>query len=288
MIRRGPLLMVGSATSFSLMAVAVKFGADSIPHQEMIAVRSLFIIAIVLPTVRSNLRSLLGVNRPVLLMRGLFGYVAMSCYFYTLSALPVADAMVLQYMSPIFTILWAILFLGERLSNSVIPAALLCLAGLFLVVRPTGEGDLLVGAIALAGAALAGGAYAAVRQLRTTDNANTIIFWFPLVSLPLSLGFSVTDWVWPGDMAAWGALLAVCVFSYLGQILLTHALRHDAASRTILVNYLSVGFGILFGILLFDTIPDRTSIVGIVLILLGVSIVSWRRRKGEKKVSSTA
>ncbi len=280
---RGILAMFGSATAFSLMAVCVKLGSAEIPPQELIAVRSLFIIAAVLPILRRRSIPFFGNNRKLLLLRGFLGYVAMSCYFYTLGALPVADAMVLQYLSPIFTILWAALFLAERPRGPVVPAAVICLVGLLLVVNPQGGGSLFVGAIGLVGAALAGGAYAAVRALRTTDNPYTIVLYFPLVSLPPSLLLALSEgWVWPASGSGWWGILGVCIFSYLGQIFLTLGLRSEAAPRAILVNYVSVGLGLAFGLLLFDTVPTVLSIVGAGLILAGISLVALHKEKSTR------
>lgn len=282
--RRGMVYMGLSALSFSLMAVCVKLGAGVMPEQQLILFRSVFIIAAVLPILVRRGVPLLGKNRPLLLLRGLMGYIAMSCYFWTIGMLPVADAMALQYMSPIFTILFATLFLGEKGGVRVVLAALLCMAGMLLVVKPSGEGSLLIGLVALAGAMLAGGAYTAVRALRTTDDPYTIVLYFPLVSLPFSLVATIKDWVPPNTLELWGLILGVCLFSYGGQVFLTKGLAHQEASKAILVNYVSVGLGVLFGILLFDSFPTLFSAAGIMLILVGVWVVSRRGRgSGQRK-----
>ena len=273
---RGMLFMATSATAFSLMAVCVKLGAGLIPEQELILFRSLFIIAVVLPILKRKGVPLLGVNRKLLVARGLMGYVAMSCYFWTLGEFPVADAMAVQYMSPLFTILWAGLFLGEKLTGRVGVAALVCVAGMLMIVRPEGGGELGAGLIGLLGAMLAGGAYTSVRALRRTEDPYTVVLYFPLVSLPLSGIASIREWVTPSGVEEWMLILGVCLFSYIGQVFLTKGMAEEEAPRAIIVNYLSVGFGLLFGIALFDTIPLWTSILGIVLILGGISAISRR------------
>lgn len=268
--------MALSALCFSLMAALVKLGGRAIPPQELIVFRSLFIIAVTLPILRRRGIPVLGRRRGLLLWRGIFGYAAMSCYFWTLGELPVADAMVIQYVSPIFTILWAALFLKEHAAPGIWVAGLLCMAGVFAVAKPEGGGDPWVALIGLAGAALAGGAYAVVRELRNSDDAYSIVFYFPLVSLPFSLIFAFPDWKWPANPTEWGVILGVCLTSYLGQIFLTRGLEREQAGRAVMVNYISVAFGVLFGLLLFNTIPDVRSVMGIVAILGGVSLL--RRR----------
>ncbi len=266
-----------SALSFSLMAVLVKLGGEEIPKQEMIFFRSLFIIIVTLPILRRQGIPVFGNRKGLLVLRGLFGYAAMSCYFWTLGQLPVADAMVIQYISPIFTILWAVLFLKEDAKGGIWIAAIVCMAGVILIAKPEGEGSPLIAAVGFLGAALAGAAYATVRALRGSDNAYTIVFYFPLVSLPFSLAASISDFRLPSTPGSWGILLGICLASYLGQIYLTKALEREKASRAILVNYIAVALGLVFGLLIFGTLPDLRSILGIVLILGGISLVAIRK-----------
>lgn len=268
--------MALSALCFSLMAAMVKLGANTIPAQELIAFRSIVIIAITLPILRRRHIPLLGKRRGLLVLRGVFGYAAMSCYFWTLGILPVADAMVIQYISPLFTILWAALFLKEHAKPGIWFAGLLCMAGVIAVAKPEGSGSPAVALVGIAGAALAGAAYAVVRELRNSDDAYTIVLYFPLVSLPFCLIFSIPIWVWPSGVEGWGLVLGVCFASYLGQIFLTRGLEREQAGRAVMVNYISVAFGVLFGIFLFETIPDVRSVLGIGSILGGVSLLGRR------------
>ncbi|MGE3800689.1 MAG: DMT family transporter [Candidatus Kapaibacterium sp.] len=268
-----------SALSFSLMAALVKLGGGDIPEQEMILFRSLFIIAVTLPILLRNKIPIFGNQKGLLILRGLFGYIAMSCYFWTLGELPVADAIVIQYISPIFTILFAYMFLKEEAKGGIWLAALLCMVGVVLIAKPEGEGSLLVAAIGLMGAILAGAAYVTVRALRESDNAYTIVFYFPLVSLPFSIIASIqsSQFHIPSTLNSWGILLGICLTSYLGQIFLTKGLEKESASRAILVNYITVAFGLVFGLLMFETLPDLRSLFGILLILVGISWASFRK-----------
>ena len=269
-------LMALSALSFSVMALLVKLGDKTMPEQELIVFRSLFIICVTLPIMWRKKVPVFGNRRGLLLLRGVLGYVAMSCYFWTLGALPVADAMVIQYASPIFTIVMAAIFLKERASAKLWIAVVLCMSGVFAIAKPEGTGDPLVAVIGLVGAILAGGAYATVRELRKSDSAYTIVFYFPLVSLPFSVLLALPEWRWPTDWQGWGIIGGVCLASYLGQIFLTKALERETAGRAVIVNYISVAFGVLFGLVFFETIPDFRSVVGIAMILLAIGMLTRR------------
>ncbi len=276
--------MVYAAFSFSLMAAFVKLGGNRFPVQELIAFRSIFIIAVTLPIMLRLGVPILGNNRPKLFLRGLFGFVAMSCYFWTVTKLPVADAMVLQHTNPIFTTLLAGFFLKEKSSSQLWFVIALCLVGVVAVVKPGFGGDPIVALVGLAGAALAGAAYTTVRGLRATDNAYTIVFYYPLVSLPFSLIASAGEWVWPVGWE-WGIIFAVCFSSYIGQIFMTKGLEREPAGRAVTVNYLGIAFGGLLGWLMFDQVPDVFSILGIILILGSITLLNrdaiiqaWRTR----------
>lgn len=281
MLSPGLRYMALSALSFSVMAALVKLGGRDVPTQELIAVRSLLIIVATLPIMFVKRISVFGTNRRLLLMRGVFGYLAMSGYYWILTKMPIADAIVIQYTNPIFTTLFAWWFLKEQPSERLWFVIVLCLIGLVLVAKPGFGGDPLVALVGLASAALAGAAYSVVRGLRGREDAYTIIFYFPLVSLPISAVAAAPEWVWPTG-PTWLVVLGVGVASYLGQIFLTRGLERESAGRAVTVNYLSIVFGALFGWLLFDQPPDALSILGIVLIMGGVTLLSRRRSVGTR------
>lgn len=165
---RAVLYMLISALSFAFMGAAVK-GAGDLSVFQKVFFRNLVMVLIIAWTMRSGgAAAYLGAreNRKYLLFRSLLGLGGVVCYFYTLSNLNLADATMLNKLSPFFVTLFAALFLGERLSRLQIPALVLAFSGALLIIKPRFDFSVLP---ALAGAAsvlLAGGAYTVIRFLK--------------------------------------------------------------------------------------------------------------------------
>jgi drug/metabolite transporter (DMT)-like permease len=130
----------------------------------------------------------------LLLARGIWGYAALSCGFYAMTKLPLAEATMIQYLHPVFTAMLAAVVLGERADRSLAASVLLGSAGVLLVTRPAFLFDAggvtlhpLGVAAALGGALLTAVAYVGGAELARTEHPLVIVLWFPLVSLPASL-----------------------------------------------------------------------------------------------------
>ena len=106
--------MLGSTLAFALMQICVKF-LPHIPAHELILFRSIVSVVLSVAMLQKLGLPLLGNNRKVLLMRGIFGTTALLMFFYTLQNIPLASAVTLQYLSPIFTALFAAIFLKEKM-----------------------------------------------------------------------------------------------------------------------------------------------------------------------------
>ncbi len=203
--RAGAYHVLASAAAFAAMTAAAKLVGARLPVFEIVFVRALFSVLVTAGLLRHARTPLLGTRRPLLALRGLFGFLGLSCSFYAVIHLPLAEATLLQFMHPVFTVALAALLLGERIGRGVwlgIPPAL---AGVLLVVRP---GFLFGGAaapldafavcVALGGAFFAADAYVTVRHLaRTGEHPLAIVFSFPAVTLGLSLPLLWIDFVWP-------------------------------------------------------------------------------------------
>jgi len=277
-----------SAFGFSLMAVCVKFASvRGIPVLEIVAARALVSLGLSVMDVRRKGISLIGHRRGLLLSRGVVGSLALICVYYALTKLPLAEATVLQYLHPMFTAILAFWFLKERLHLSTIACVIFSFLGLLLVSRPTflfenfgvahsAFDSWAVGAAVL-GAFGSAVAYVLVRKLNETEDSSVIIFYFPLIALPLSLVLLGNDFVWPTGWS-WLLLLLVGVFTQIGQIGLTKAMQTETASKATAFSYLQVVFAAVLGWLFFSEMPDVWTFSGAALILLGAIVNGfWKR-----------
>ena len=251
--------MALSAFFFALMAAVAKLLGKRISAQEVILVRGVLNVAFMLWWMRRKELSWRGKNPWLLILRGIFGYTALSCYFWSVSRQPLATAVLLQQVHPVFTAVLAIWFLGEKPGSRFVPAFGFAALGVWLVAShqtaAPGAGAPAIGAapllVGLLGAVLSAAAYVAVRHASRTEHEETIVLWFPLTSVPLSaVGTWVAGPVWPTPVE-WGWLLLVAAAGQVGQLFLTRGLARVPAGRATLANPLTIAFGALLGWLMF-------------------------------------
>jgi len=270
--------MLISALAFALMSSCVKLvSAHGIPVFEIVAARAIISLLISYVDVKRKRISIWGNNKKLLLARGVTGSLALICVYYAVATLPLAEATILQYLHPVFTAVLALLFLRERIQVSTMICVTLCLSGLFLIVSP---GTHFAGAVelptisvvaALLGAFGSAVAYVIVKKLSSTEDSSVIIFYFPLIALPLSLVLLGDDFVMP-NLEALVLLIFVGIFTQIGQVGLTKAMKVEVASKATAYSYVQVVFSIILGWLIFSEVPSTWTLVGGSLIITGALI----------------
>jgi drug/metabolite transporter (DMT)-like permease len=281
-LRAGARWTVASAFAFSVMSLLVKVAGARLPSQEIVAARALVTLVLSWALLRRAGTSVWGVHRRLLLVRGGVGYLALSCVYFALTRLPLADATVLQYLYPTFTGVLAAALLGEHLGAVLPGAGLASLAGTVLVARPPAlfghhaAVDPGAAGIAVLGAFLTAVAYVVVRRLGADEDPLVIVFYFPLVTLPATLPALWRHGVWPrGDECL--VLLGVGVATQFGQVWLTRALAVAPAGPTAALAYVQVAFAALWGVLVFGEIPSPLTLAGAALIMAGALVAALQR-----------
>lgn len=276
--------MLFSALGFALMAACVKaVSAYDIPVLEIVAARAIVSLVISYLDVKRKRISVWGHNKVLLFARGAVGALALICVYYSVTTLPLAEATILQYTNPVFTAVLALLFLSETVQRSTILCILLSFVGLVVMVKP----DLFSGysanlpwlsvAAALAGALGSAIAYVIVRQLSRSEDSSVIIFYFPMIALPVSVLLLGDDFVMP-NAEALGLLLLVGIFTQVGQVGLTKAMQYEKAGKAMAYSYVQVIFSLVLGWAFFSEIPTLWTLLGGGLIIAGALInVLWKR-----------
>ncbi|MCP9821133.1 DMT family transporter [Cyanobium sp. L1E-Cus] len=279
--------MVASALSFSLMGVCVKQVGGRIPVAEVVFARAIVSVALSWWLLHRAGIPAWGKRRWLLIWRGAIGTAALVCVYAALAALPLAAATVLQYLYPPFTALLAWLMLGEPIGKRVLAAMALGWLGVLLVAQPAGllQGGatlaLVPVLIAVAGALFTAFAYVSVRSLGTSEHPLVIVFYFPLVALPLSLPLVALNPVLPTPAELlW--LVGVGVFTQLGQVYLTRSLTALPAARATAISYVQVLFAGGWGWLLFGESIDSWTIAGAGLVL-AATLVSLSHSQQQKR-----
>ena len=266
--------MLLSALSFGFMGVAVK-GTGGVSLFQGVFFRNLIILILVTASLAGKPREFFRgqkENRPFLMARSFLGLAGVILYFYTLSHLNLADATMLNKLSPFFVTLFAALFLKEKLGRIQIPALVLAFIGAVLIIKPRFDLSVLPALTGLLSAVTAGGAYTLIRFMRDRENPHTIIFHFSLVSTLVTLPLAVFFWIPPSPLQ-WAALIGTGIFASGGQFFLTWAYQLAPAGEVSIYNYSHILFSGILGFLFFREVPDVLSLLGgalIVLVALGL------------------
>jgi drug/metabolite transporter (DMT)-like permease len=280
-----PQAMVASALSFSVMTVCVKQLNGRIPVAEVVLARALISLVLSWWLLRQQQLSPWGTRHTTLIWRGVVGSAALLCVYSAIAQLPLAAATVLQYLYPTFTAALAWGALGERAGKRVLLAMALGWCGVLLVAQPswlpsfgqalsTQSLPPLAVAIAIAGALLTSLAYVIVRNLAPDEHPLVIVFYFPLISVPLSLPLVLANPVMPtGLEMVW--LVGVGVFTQLGQVFLTRGITAMPAAQATAISYVQVLFAALWGWLLFGEQLNQLMLMG-ALLVLGATLISLR------------
>lgn len=271
--------MLLSSLCFAAMAAVAKLVGERVPMQQIVLVRGVLCALLTFWWLRAAGVSWRGQRPGILVLRGALGYAALSCYFWSVHHLPLAEAILIQQTHPVFAAALAWLVLREPAGRRFAPALTLALAGVALLVQP-GPAESFVGGwgvlVALSGAILSAGAYVAVRDASRTEHPMALVFWFPAVSVVLALpGTAVAGPVWP-TAAEWVGLVFVALAGQLGQVFLTRGLYRVPAGRATLANPLTTLFGAFLGWAVFDERLGWTTLAGGLLLVAAVLLAGTR------------
>tara|TARA_B100000401_G_C52746602_1_gene691093 strand:+ start:236 stop:1123 length:888 start_codon:yes stop_codon:yes gene_type:complete len=269
---------------FSFMTVCVKKIDERIPIIELVFFRSLLSFAITSYIISKKGINPWGKNKPLLVIRGILGTIALICIFYAIQNMPLSLSTVIQYTYPIFISIFAGLLIKEKITKNIILALLSGWLGILVILNPyqlsISNIDIksLAILVAFIGSISTSLAYITVKKLSLTEDVFVIIKYFPFVSLITLFPFVVIYWVTPSiNELFW--IAGIGLFTQIGQILLTIGLKNLPASEASSINYFQVFFGSLWGILFFREIINVNFIFGSLLVLLGTIISSSKMHK---------
>jgi len=279
--RRPLLIMAASAVCFALMALAAKLASARLSGVEVAFMR-FAVMAVPVLAVPRLLRQALDFQRvDLLIYRGVFGGLAILLYFLAIAHIPVGIATLLNYVSPVFSVAFAALFLGERVDRRLLLPLAAALIGMVLAAGGGGAGGagqlLRFSRWEIAGmtsAVLTGAAVAAIRAARRTEGSWAIYGSLTLFGLLATAPFAVADFKLPTPRE-WLLLAGVGLGSIAAQLLMTYAYRWVTNLQAGVLSQLTVVLSLLFGAAFLGDRPAPIQIVGSLLTLAGVIGVVW-------------
>ena len=260
--------MLLATLTFSLMKVLVKY-IPSIPTIEIVFFRAIISMILSLIYLLPKKIAVFGNNKVLLAFRGMVGAVALILNYYLLHEIPLAAASTLTNLTPIFTTVIGVYLVKEKIHPAQIAFFVLSFVGILIIqgfdIRVSGV-HLFLGILA---SFFSGIAYNLVRKLSSSEHPLVIMFYFPLIVLPISLMGSLWSWVPPKGWD-WFILLMVGVTTQMAQYFMTKSYQQAKVSKVAIFDYLGVVYALIFGFILFNEYFNAPTYLGIALVLIGI------------------
>jgi drug/metabolite transporter (DMT)-like permease len=265
-------LMTSAALLFGVMAILAKGAASRLPGPEIAFVR--FCVGLAACGVAATRIRMRAHNWRGLAWRGAFGGAAVLCYFLAIEHLAVGMATLLNYTAPVFTALWAWLFLGERIALGTLGALALTTAGVgVVIVANAPPGGVALGpwqVVGILSSVLSGAAVATIREVRKTDGSWEIFTAFCIAGALFTGVPASRHWIAPTSVE-WVMMAGVGVTSVVAQLMMTYALRDLPAAAAGVLFQLTPVSTMVLGRVLFGERPVALAIAGAAVTLVGVA-----------------
>ncbi len=278
-LRRGALFMLASGLAFAVMGAIVKKLSATLPNEMVVFFRNASGLIALLPWIAHRGGHVIRTRRPrAHLVRSLFGLGAMYCFFYAIANMPLAEATLLNYSTPLFVPFIAWLWLREPVSRALRWILAIGFAGVVLILKPGHDLFTPASLVGLASGLLAAVAVVGVRSLARSEPSTRIVFYFTLFgciasSVPLT-------WAWRTPAPElWGWLIALGAVASLAQLLMTRAYASAPAAQVGPFTYSTAVFAALAGWWLWGELFDALSLVGaLAIVVAGVLAIHYTAR----------
>jgi len=279
-LKRGALLMILSALLFSCMGALIKYLSRHLPSEMVVFFRSAMGLLALLPWVwRRGFNQLKTQKFRGHLVRGLAGLTAMYCYFYAIAHMPLAEATLLNYSTPLFVPFIAVLWLHEKIARKLWTAISIGFVGIMLILKPGFDLFTPVALIGIASGIFAALAMVSIRRLTHSEPTLRIVFYFSAVCTVVSALPLFWRWQTPAPNL-WALLLLLGAVASLAQLLLTRAYSYAAAAEVGPFSYSTVVFAAIAGWLFWGELPDMLSFIGAILVCLaGILTIRFAGRR---------
>ncbi|HIP19592.1 MAG TPA: DMT family transporter [Sulfurimonas sp.] len=286
-MNKGVQYMLIASFTFAIMGAFAKLASAELSSLEVVFFRNIAGVVIIGFAVLKKPMQHQGGKPFLLFFRGLMGFIALLAFFYNIAHISLGDAMTYSKTSPIFTAIFAFIFLHEKLSIKGWIAIFVGFIGIVFITEPSSVGfskyDLL-GIFSGIGAALA---YTSVRELKKYYDTRAIVLSFmltgtlgPIVLFFISpyfdaqeLDFLLSEFVLPKGIM-WFYLIAMGIFATISQVLMTKAYGETKAGIVGAVSYTNILFSVIVGVMLGDSLPSLGTSFGIILIVLAGIMVA--------------
>ncbi|MFT7057444.1 MAG: drug/metabolite transporter (DMT)-like permease [Candidatus Endobugula sp.] len=283
MLSKGVQYMLLATFIFAIMNVLIKY-VSHIPALEIILFRS--IVSFIMSGVGLKYQGvpLLGNNKKILFLRGLAGAFALIMFFTILQEIPLASAVTLMFLGPIFTSILGIWIVKEKVAWLQWVFFAISFVGIVMIKGFDPRVSPIMALLGVGAALCSGIAYNMIRKLKTSEHPLVIIFYFPLVTLPIVGLYSVFNWVQPQGIE-WLLLLAIGVLTQLAQYYMTKSYQSEELAKVSNLSFIGIIYALGFGYVLFDETFNFNTYLGMTCVMIGVVLnVVYKNRKTKQAI----
>lgn len=259
---RGVLWMLLASAAITGVAVVVRHISSALHPLEVVFFRNFMGLVFILPWfARTGAAALRTQRIGGHVLRAVFGLAAMTCWFWSVSLMPVADATAFTFTAPLFATLGAAFVLKEAVGPRRWSAVVIGFIGTLIILRPGAGGLDPVIFVPLTAALFMAAAKLTVKSLSRTEMPDSIVLYMGLFMTPLSLVPAAFVWQWPSlDVLAW--LAAVGLLASVAQRAMARAFASADASAVMPVDFSRLVFAAVLGLMVFGEMPDRWTWLG--------------------------
>ena len=269
-VSKALLCLMTSALLFSIMGVCIRFASQTVDNPTIVFFRNAVGLFIFIPMLFKQGVGFIKTEKLWMhTWRSIVGLAAMYGFFYAIAHLKLSNAMVFSYSSPIFIPIIAWLFLKEKITKSMIFAALIGLTGVLFVAKPDQGLFNIISFIGLGACFLSAMAFVTVRALTNTEPPERVVFYFCIFgtlisSIPMFWHWRVFTWY---ELAL---LVTAGLLANISQLFMSYAYSLAPAGQIGPMNYIAIIFAGIWGFIFWHEIPDMFSVIGIIIILCAI------------------
>lgn len=281
---RGALWMLASAVTFTLMTSLVKFLGENYSAALQTFYRNAAGLLVLAPLIWRDPKGALRTSRPaIVLYRALAGTIGVVLAFWAYQEMPLAEANALSFTRTLWIVPLAIFVLHEKIGVWRLGATLVGFLGVLIMLQPSIANA--VGwpaAAALASALLFATTVTGVKMLTRDHSITVLMVWSSILGFLLSIPLAVIEWRWPAPIDL--ALLALMgVLGVITQACYIKGMALGDAAAMAPIDYTRLVFAILFGLILFQEVPNLITMAGALIVIGSTLVITLREMRVKRE-----
>lgn len=268
--------MLIAAFAFTWMNLLAKYLEDFHPLQ-VVFFRCVGTFIFIFPYMLIKRVPVIGSNFSWLITRGILSFVSLALYFVVIQRIPLGSAVALRYTAPLFSAIFALWFLKEKVKPWQWVALVISVIGALVLKGVDLRIDTISFILIIMSSILVGGVFTIVRYLGSREHFLTIINYFMVISIVGSL-FFIQHWRMPVGVE-WWYVSGIGVFGLFGQVFLTRSFQLADTATVAPIKYMELVYALILGYFLFNERYDTAPLVGMGILVIGMLLNVWVKRR---------